>query len=114
MAKTLARAGVDKSGLRQLLFRHARLPARQMERYIGTWSNLVPGRPTLRQLAAGGTAADLFAESDDPDRLVPIVERPDDILLVLSGDPLRSNAVALASNGMHGFPVSRRVRLPDG
>jgi hypothetical protein len=94
-----------------LLYEHARLPARQIETYIGAWSNLVPGRPTLRQLVENGTAAPQFAESDDPDRLVPIVEKPEDFLLVLSGDPLRSNAVALGSNGMHGFPTSRRIRF---
>jgi hypothetical protein len=35
-----------------------------------------------------------------------------DILLVLAGDPLRSNTYAFASNGMHGFPTSQRIRLP--
>ncbi len=112
VANTLARSGTTKQDLRELLFRHARLPARMMETYIGAWSNLVPGRPTLAQLVAAGTAAPHFAESDDPERLVPIVEAPEDILLVLSGDPLRSNAYAFASNGMHGFPTSQRIRLP--
>lgn len=111
VARTLMRAGVGKAELRDLLYRFARLPARQMERYIGTWSNLVPGGPSLRDLVEAGTAAPQFAECDDPDRLVPIVERPEDILLVLSGDPMRSNAIAFASNGMHGFPTSRPVRF---
>ena len=112
VARTLRNAGVSKHDLRRMLYQHARLPAWKMERYIGLWSNLVPGRPTLRELVDAGTAAAHFAESDDPDRLVPIVERPEDILLVLSGDPLRSNAYAFASNGMHGFPTSRRIRFP--
>jgi len=114
VARTLARAGTTKHALRQLLYEHARLPARQLETYIGAWSNLVPGRPSLRQLVENGTAAPYFAESDDPERLVPIVEKPDDILLVLSGDPLRSNAAVFGSNGMHGFPTSRRIRFKNG
>lgn len=113
VAKTLARSGTTKQDLRQLLFQYARLSARKMEDYIGKWSNLVPGRPTLRELVRAGTAAAHFAENDDPERLVPIVEKPDDFLLVLSGDPLRSNAAAFGSNGMHGFPTSRRVRFPN-
>jgi hypothetical protein len=96
VANTLARSGTTKATLRDLLFQYARLPASKMETYIGT-----------------GTAAPHFAESDDPERLVPIVEAPEDILLVLSGDPLRSNAYAFASNGMHGFPTSRRIRMPE-
>jgi hypothetical protein len=111
VARTLARSGTTKQELRRLLYEHARLPARQIETYIGAWSNLVPGRPTLRQLVENGTAAPHFAEGDDPERLVPIVEQPEDFLLVLSGDPLRSNAVAFGSNGMHGFPTSRRIRF---
>ena len=109
VARTLSRAGLDKEDVRRGLFRHARLPAERMETFIGRWSNLVPGQPTLADLAADGKAAALFAESDDPARLVPIVARAEDILLVVSGDPLRSNAYAFASNGMHGFPTSRRI-----
>ena len=113
-ARTLTRAGLRKADVRDGLFRHARLPAEKLETYIGLWSNLVPGRPTLGQLVAAGKAAPIFAESDDPARPVPIVARADDILLVVSGDPLRSNAYAFASNGMHGFPTSRRIRWPAG
>lgn len=112
VAKTLNRAGMSKANLRAALFDYARLPAHEMERYIGQWTNLVPGRPTLGQLVEAGTAAPHFAESEDPSRLVPIVEKPEDILLVVSGDPLRSNAYVFASNGMHGFPTSRLVRRP--
>lgn len=114
VARTLTRAGLSKADVRDGLFRHARLPAEKLETYIGRWSNLVPGRPTLADLVAAGKAAPIFAESDDPARLVPIVERADDILLVVSGDPLRSNAYAFASNGMHGFPTSRRIRWSSG
>ena len=75
------------------------------------WTNLLPGRPTLKQLVKNGTAAAHFSESDDPNRLVPIVENPDDFLIVVSGDPLRSNAYAFGSNGMHGYPTSKAIRL---
>lgn len=112
VAKTLARSGTTKERLRSLLFEHARLPACKLESYIGAWSNMVPGNRSLNQLVQAGKAAPQFGGSGDPERLVPIVERPEDILLVLSGDPLRANACAFASNGMHGFPTSKRIRLP--
>ncbi len=110
IAKTLAKAGVDRAGLQALLFKHARMPAWKMETFVGAFTNLVPGRRTLNQLHAEGLASDQFAVSDDPNRLVPIVERPEDILLVVSGDPYRSNATVFGSNGIHGFPTSREVR----
>ncbi|HUT51410.1 MAG TPA: UGSC family (seleno)protein [Alphaproteobacteria bacterium] len=111
VARTLAGSGLSKRDVQEALFRLARLPAQKLEAYIGAWSNLVPGQQTLRRLVEAGQAEPLFAESDDPDRLVPIAVRPEDILLVVSGDPLRSNAYAFASNGMHGFPTSKRIRL---
>jgi hypothetical protein len=110
VAKTLARTGVGKTELKQLLFEYARIPARKMETYIGNWTNLVPGRPTLRDLVQTGRASAQFALGDDPERLVPNVERQEDIQVEVSGDPLRSNACVFGSNGMHGYPTSRRVR----
>ncbi|MEZ5935600.1 MAG: UGSC family (seleno)protein [Alphaproteobacteria bacterium] len=110
IAKTLAKSGVNQKGLQQMLFDRARIPAWKFEQYIGAFTNLVPGRRTLKDLAAEGLASAQFAESDDPERLVPIVERPEDILVVVSGDPYRSNAIVFGSNGMHGFPTSREIR----
>ena len=110
IAKTLAKAGVDRDGLRERLFRYARLPAWKMEDYLGAFTNMVPGRPSLLQMHADGLASQQFALSDDPDRLVPIVERAEDILIVVSGDPYRSNALVFGSNGMHGLPTSRVIR----
>ncbi|SFM21584.1 hypothetical protein SAMN03159423_0019 [Bradyrhizobium sp. NFR13] len=111
VAKTLAKAGSNIEDLRERLYRHARIPAWKFEAYIGKYSNCVPGRRTLRRLHEDGLAAAHFAESDDPNRLVPIVERADHILIVVSGDPYRSNAMVFGSNGLHGFPTSREIRL---
>ena len=113
VAKTLSRAGWDKARLRQELFDRATLPASKVEKYVGLWTNFVPGGQSLTNVVKDGRAAPVFAQSDDPHRLVPIVEKPGDLLIVISGDPNRSNAYALASNGMHGYPTSRRVRFKD-
>ena len=110
IAKTLSKAGVDRTGLQKLMFKYARMPAWKMEEYVGKFTNLVPGRRTLNKLHAEGLASSQFALSDDPNRMVPIVERPEDILLVVSGDPYRSNAIVFGSNGLHGFPTSREIR----
>ncbi len=112
LAQTLARAGLTKQDVQRRLFEHARIPARRFERYIGEWTNLAPGRPTLRDLVARGRAAPIFAESDDPERLVPVVARAEDIMIAVSGDPLRTNAYVFAHNGILGFPTTKPVRLP--
>jgi hypothetical protein len=114
LAQTLARAGLSKRDVQQRLFEHARIPASKFERYLGEWTNLAPGRPKLVDLVQRGKAPAVFAESDDPDRLVPVVCRPDDIMVAVSGDPLRTNAYVFAHNGILGFPTTKPVRLPAG
>ena len=81
-----------------------------METYIGPWCNLVSGRRNLNQLVVDRVADPVFA-GDDPARLVPIAARPEHFMIVVSGDPVRSNAYTFGHNGMHGFPTSKKVRL---
>jgi len=33
-------------------------------------------------------------------------------MIAVSGDPLRTNACVFVSNGMHGYPTTKRIRLP--
>ena len=112
LAETLAKSGLDKAALKQRLFELVRMPAWQFERYIGDWTNLVPGRPTLSSLVKAGLIPPVFAESEDPDRLVPIVCRAEDLMVAVSGDPLRTNAYAFAHNGILGYPTTKPIRLP--
>ena len=112
LAETLARSGLDKAALKQRLFELVRIPAAQFERYVGEWTNLVPGRPSLVALVKAGQIPAVFAESEDPERLVPIVCRAEDLMVAVSGDPLRTNAYAFAHNGILGFPTTKAIRLP--
>ncbi|MCB1740442.1 MAG: hypothetical protein KDK91_08740 [Gammaproteobacteria bacterium] len=112
LAETIARSGFSKDDVRRYLFEHARMSARQFERYLGEYTNIVPGRRSLVDLVNLGRAPELFAESEDPDRLVPLVVDPDDFMIAVSGDPLRTNAYVFAHNGLLGYPVSKRIALP--
>jgi len=103
LARTFARAGWSKEAAQAALFRHARIPASRFERYVGEWSNLTPGHRRLVDLVADGSLPAVFAESDDPDRLVPIVTRPDRIMIAVAGDPNRTNAYAFSNDGPHGW-----------
>ncbi len=112
LAETLAKGGLDKAALKRRLFELARIPASKFERYVGEWTNFVPGRPSLAALVKAGQIPAVFAESEDPDRLVPIVCRAEDFMVAVSGDPLRTNAYAFAHNGILGFPTTKPVHLP--
>ncbi len=113
LARIFGRAGWSKGDVSQALFEHARIPAWQFEAFPGAWTNLTAGRRRLFDLAAAGEVPPVFAESDDPHRLVPIVADPAQILVAVAGDPNRGNAIALSNDGRHGDwtvkPIDRSV-----
>jgi hypothetical protein len=110
LAETIAKAGWSKADVRQYLFDHARLPAWKVEKYTETWADFPIG--SLAHQVNLGRLPKVFAESDDPERLVPIVFCPEDIMVLVSGDPLRTNAYVFAHNGYLGFPTAKRIELP--
>jgi hypothetical protein len=112
LAETIAGAGWSRADLKQALWERARLPASRFEKYLGEWTNLVPGRRALVDFVNTRRAPKVYATSTDPDRLVPIVPTPDHLLIAVTGDPLRTNAYVFAHNGMLGYPTAKAVRLP--
>ncbi|MEN9644550.1 MAG: hypothetical protein RL238_1219 [Actinomycetota bacterium] len=109
LARVFARAGWSKQEVREGLFRHARITARRFEQYIGEWSNLTAGRRTLLDLAAAGLVPPVYAESTGPERLVPIVPSPDDLLIAVAGDSNRANAFVMSNDGQHGWWTTKPV-----
>lgn len=112
LAETIAKAGWSKDDMRQWLFEHARIPASKFERYLGEFTNLYSGTRSLYERARSGKANAVFGESEDPDRLVPIVCDPMDIRIAVAGDPGRTNAQVFSHNGTLGYPTARAIRLP--
>ncbi len=112
LARTIAAGGWSRRDLKVALWERASIPASKFERYLGEWTNLVPGRRTLEDLVNLGKADRVFKRSTDPNRLVPVVADPEHIQIAVTGDPLRTNAYVFAHNGMLGFPTAKAVRLP--
>ena len=102
LARVFGRAGWSKEQVQVALFEHARIPAWKFEKLIGEWSNLTAGRRTLVDVVENGELPETFAESDDPERLVPIVTGPSKFVIAVAGDPNRANALAMAHDGLHG------------
>lgn len=109
IARTFGRAGWSKDDLRQALFVHARVPAGRFEKLIGEWSNLTAGRRRLTDLVAEGLLPTVFAESDDPERLVPIVTDRAKFQIAVAGDANRANAFVMSNDGLHGWWTSRAI-----
>jgi len=111
IARTFARAGWSKDDVRSALFDRARIEAWKFESLIGAWSNLTTGRRTLVDLAAHGEVPAVFAESDDPHRLVPIVTEASKFLIAVAGDPNRANASVMSNDGPHGDWTAKAIDM---
>jgi hypothetical protein len=109
LARIFARAGWSKADVQQKMFDHARIPAWKFEKLIGDWTNLTAGRRRLIDLAAEGLVPSVFGESDDPNRLVPIVTDATKIMIAVAGDPNRTNAYVMSHDGPHGDWTAKRI-----
>jgi hypothetical protein len=111
LAETIAKGGWSKYDVKKYLFEHSRIPAWKLENYVNKWTELTPY--SLKELVRMGDAPKMFHESADPDRLLPIVCEPEDFMVVVSGDPLRTNAYYFQHNGSCGYPTSKKIELPN-
>ncbi|HSC95629.1 MAG TPA: UGSC family (seleno)protein [Burkholderiales bacterium] len=111
IAETIAGWGWSRKDLKRHLFEHARIPAREFERILRDWTQ----KPTwnLAEEARAGRIPKVFHASDDPGRLVPLVWKPEDYMLAVTGDLTRNSVYVFAHNGVLGYPVAKRVKLPQ-
>jgi len=107
LAEALAQGGYDKTKIKHYWYEKARFPARRWEDL--KWRDY----ESLKSIVESGTLPSLYAESDDPERLLPIVQEPEDFMITVSGDPDRDNAFICGQNGFIGYPVSKKIHLPD-
>ena len=110
IARTIAGWGWSKRELQRHLFDHARMPAREFERILRDWT----AKPTwnLTEEFEAGRIPKVFCESSDPNRMVPLVWRPEDYMIVVTGDPARNSAYVFAHNGVLGFPTTKKISAP--
>ena len=109
IAETIAASGWSKADLRRHLFEHARIPAHQFERILRDWTQ----KPiwNLAEEHRAGRIPKVFHESDDPERMVPLVWKPEDYLITVTGDLTRNSIYIFAHNGVLGFPVAKRIAI---
>ena len=110
IAETLAKAGWSKLDVKRYIYEHARRPAHDFERQLRDWN--IRGVWDLKADVLAGRIPQAFHESDDPNRLVPIVWKPEDYMIAVTGDPLRNNAHVFAQNGFLGYPTGKKIQLP--
>ncbi len=108
IAGIIAKGGYSKAEAKKYLFEHALIPARVFEKRL---ARREPGY-TLKAAVARGALPARFAQSDDPKRLVPVLHRPEELMIVVTGGPTRNRSFIAGQLGYQGLNVSKRIRLP--
>jgi hypothetical protein len=109
IARTISADGWSKDDIRRYLYDNVRGEAAWMEECAEA-----VGRTGFRfaEVVRRGEAPAVYAESDDPRRLVPMFLRPESISIVVAGSPVRNQSRAYVNNHAQGAPVARRVERP--
>jgi hypothetical protein len=108
VAQVFASAGWTKQDVRNELFARVKVPARWMDR---TFQDVGLNSTSLKQLVADGLAPQIYAESNDPNRLVPAIIRPEWVNIIIAGDPARSQSRFFINNHAQGVPTHKVARL---
>ena len=109
VAEAFAGHGWGKREIRKYLFDNCKIDARSVEHYqLHVAGKEVP----LSELVRRGSAPALYAESDDPKRMLPMLLREEWTTIVIAGDPGRNQSRIYINNHDQGPSVSKRIGLP--
>ena len=111
LAETIAQGRLEQ-GRREALSLRSRAHAGMARRGVHREMGRLPDRVAQASGQSRPSCRGHSHESDDPNRMVPIVLEPDDFMVLVSGDPLRTNAYSFTHNGYLGFPVAKKIQLP--
>ena len=112
IATLIAQAGYTKQMLNDYIMKHAVESAQEFERQM-CLGNAHPRGTTLKDLVQRGVLPAAWAESDDPQRLVPLMLPQTQWLVVVTGDPTRNRCCVLRQNFKQGYATSRKIELPE-
>ncbi len=106
VAESLTLAGHTKGSIRQYLVEHATMDVRGME----AQARMARGNDfSFRELSAKGLLPDTFPTDADDDTQVGVLAGPENIRIVLGGDPGRNQNRIYWNNHEQGLPLHRRV-----
>ena len=110
IAALLARSGYSKEDVARYLMKNAVVPARYYEWSMLQADHHAPGT-TLAGLVEKGELSRQWHESDDPERMVPLLLPQSQWLIVVAGDPLRNRSCIYRQNFKQGYATSKKVRV---
>jgi hypothetical protein len=110
IARVMAKEGLTKKDIGQYLYDKAKVSAGSVERLAlqGGFTGF-----NLKRMVEEKQIPNIYYESSDPDRLIPVFIKPEWIGVVVSGDSGRNRSRGYIQNHEQGPPVSRVIELPD-
>jgi hypothetical protein len=106
IASVLAADGCSKADIRKYLGDNVKVMAWKQEQQAiaNAWHDY-----SLQTLVEEGRLPREYALSTDPERMVPAFPWPNDIGIIVTGDPTRNRTIGYAQHGRPGARVSKRI-----
>lgn len=111
VAKLLASQGYSKQDVSRYIREHATVTAAYFEKSGSRFNNWKPY--SLKEAVERGDLPQAWHESDDPNRLVPLLGLDARIIVCVAGDPTRNRSLFFRENYSQGRLTSRAVTLPE-
>ncbi|HUV53460.1 MAG TPA: hypothetical protein VMW64_10375 [Dehalococcoidia bacterium] len=115
IAGVLAKSGYSKEDVRRY-FAEVKITAAEFDAQTalrGGETGTDPSAAPLASLCEIGTLdKELFCATTDPNRMVPLVNSEEEILIVVTGDPGRNRNMIIVDNQYQGPATSMKIELP--
>jgi len=109
VASVLSEAGYTKNDIKHYIFDNARIPAYEFDENLG---QLWPGY-TVHQAVEQGKLPASFCTTEDPKRMLPVLQGPEQLLIVVSGSSTKNRNFIVSQAGDQGLAVSKEIKLPS-
>jgi hypothetical protein len=106
IAQAFAKGGYSKSDVQKYLFEHTKVTRKEFDDVLVLQTGGVKACDYVKQ----GVAQAQFCPAD-PQALVPLYFKPDDLLIIVSGDIERNRFFVTTQSGQ-GYATSKKVELP--
>lgn len=106
VAGILAKEGFSKADVKRWLYDHAQVSAKLFDEQLAR----IEGGYNLVKSVQRGKLPARFAESEDPERLVPILHSPEELQIVVCGAKERNRTFISGQFGKYGGDVSKEIR----
>ena len=108
VANILSQAGYSKQDIRDYIYKHARVTAATFDFEL---NRLYPGY-NIAKIVADGLLPKSYAESDDPERLLPLTHNEEELVIIVAGFESRNRSCILQQIAHQGLPCAREIKLP--